>query len=103
MALAAHALVQLLPDGLQVLHDEVLDVALVARLRPAALAVSARDVVALVDDFLEVAAGEAVDRPALAGDDGDQSAVVAAEAARDRAEVERGADLDGVANRLRQR
>jgi hypothetical protein len=86
-----------------VLHDEVVDVALVARLRPAALIVPARDVVALVDDLLEPAVGEAVDRPALAGDDGDQGAVVSAEAAGDRAEVERAADLDGVADRLRQR
>src|SRR4029078_4868573 len=49
----AHAPLDVLGDLLQVVVDELLDVPLVARLRPAALVVAARRVVGLLDDLLE--------------------------------------------------
>src|SRR5207302_1220100 len=73
-----HALVDLAADGLEVVGDELLDVALEARLRPAALIVPARLLLALVDDLVELAAAQPEDLTALTVDERDQGPVVAA-------------------------
>ena len=80
--------VELRGDVLQVLGDELLDVARVARLRPAALVVAARLVLGAVDDLLEPPGAKAEDLAALAADEGDDRAVVAADELRERREME---------------
>ena len=85
--------VELRGDVLQVLRDELLDVPLVARLRPAALVVPSRLLLGPVDDLLEPAAAEPEDLPALAPDERDERAVVAADERRERREVEAAADV----------
>ena len=64
-----HGAVELRGDVLQVLGDELLDVALVARLRPAALVVAARLVLGAVDDLLEPPGAQPEDLAALAADE----------------------------------
>ena len=95
--------VELRGDVLQVLGDELLDVPRVARLRPAALIVPARLVLGPVDDLLEPPGAEAKDLAALASDERDDRAVVAADELRERREVEAAADVHVVRNRARDR
>ena len=98
----ARLLVDLVADRLQVLLDEVLDVALVARLRPAALAVPAGRLLGLVDDLDEPATGEAVDGAPLAREDDDEAAV-AAELPGERCHDELAADPHEIPHRLGER
>src|SRR5580765_832250 len=92
----AQALVDVLGDLLQVVVDELLDVPLVARLRPAALVVAARRLVVLVDDLLESAGAQAVEVAALAADEDDERSLPAPHQGDERLEVEAAADLDRV-------
>src|SRR2546421_1807885 len=68
--------------------DELLDVPLVARLRPAALVVAAGRVVVLLDDLFEPPGAEPVEVASFAADEGDEHAVVAADERHERREVE---------------
>jgi hypothetical protein len=95
--------VELHGDALQVLGDELLDVPRVTRLRPAALVVPARLVLGTVDDLLEPPCAEAKDLPALAADERDDRAVVAAHELCERREVEAAADVYVVRDRPRDR
>src|SRR5688500_1696989 len=83
-----HDSVELRGDVLQVLCDELLDVARVTRLRPAALIVPARLVLGTVDDLHEPPGAKAKDLPALAADERDDRAVVAAHELGERRQVE---------------
>src|SRR6266487_3679331 len=80
--------------------NELLDVPLVARLRPAALVVAARRVVVLFDDLFEPPGPEPVEFAALAADEGDQHAVVTADERHERREVELEVDQGKVGNAL---
>ena len=70
-----HARVERVGDLAQMLLDDVLDVPLVARLRPAALVVAAGHVLALVRDLDRAAAAQPEDLAALAPDGRDERAV----------------------------
>src|SRR5919198_1329522 len=94
--------VELLGDAAQVAEDEVLDVSLVARLRPAALVVPARLLLRAVDDLLEPAGAQSEELAALPADDGHDRAVAAPDERSERRQAERRPDADRVANRLRQ-
>src|SRR5262249_17080208 len=91
-----------LRDLAQMLEDELLDVPLVPRLRPAALVVPPGNVVGLVGDLDESAVAQPVDLPALAADVRDERPV-AADMRGERCEVELAPDTGGVADRGRQR
>src|SRR6185503_4573243 len=93
-----HLLVDVLGDFLQMVVDELLDVPLVARLRPAALVVAAGRVVGLLDDLLEPARAQAVEIAALAADEDHQRALAAPDQRDERREVEAAVDLDLVRN-----
>ena len=95
--------VDVLGDLLQVVVDELLDVPLVARLRPAALVVAAGRVVGLLDDLLEPAGAQAEEVAALAADEHHQRALAAADQRDERREVEAAADLDRVRHARAQR
>ena len=95
--------VDLLGDLLQVVMDELLDVPLVARLRPAALVVAAGRVVVLLDDLLEPAGPQAVEVAALAADEDHQRALAAADQRDERREVEAAVDLDRIGDARAQR
>ena len=82
---------------------ELLDVALIARLRPAALVVTSRLVLELLDDLLQAAGVKAKDITALAADDGDEGTLAPADQRNQRREVEAPADLDHVWHALAQR
>ena len=99
---SARLLVDLMADRLQVLLHEVLDVPLVARLRPATLAVLPRRLLALVDDLDEPAAGGAVDAASLPREDGDEAPVVP-ELPRERRDREFAPDPHEIAHGLGQR
>src|SRR4051794_34503021 len=75
----ANGPVDLLADRLQVPLDDVVDVPLVAGLRPAALVVLPGHLLRLVGELLETSLAQLVDHPSLARDDGDERAVPAAE------------------------
>ena len=64
----------------------LLDVPLVARLRPPALVVLPGLLLALVDDLLEPAGAQTEDLPALAADEGDERSVAAADERDERRE-----------------
>ena len=93
---AADGAVELRGDVLQVLGDELLEVPLVPRLRDAPLVVASRLILRSVDDLLEPPGSEPEDLAALATDEGDDRAVVAADELRERREVEAAADADVV-------
>ena len=95
--------VDLLGDLLQVVVDELLDVPLVARLRPAALVVAAGCVVVLLDDLLEPAGAQAVEVAPLAADEDHQRALAAADQRDEWREVEAAVDLDRIRNARAQR
>jgi hypothetical protein len=82
---------------------QLLDVALVTGLRPAALVVPARCLVELVDELLELAGAQDVNGPALAAHDGDQRAVAAPDERDERRQVELAADRDLVLDRIGER
>ena len=89
--------------SLQVLVDELLDVPLVAALRPAALVVLPGRLVVVLGDLLEPAGAEAVQLSLFAPDDRDDRPVPAAHERDERRKVEVTADLRAVPDRLRQR
>src|SRR5436305_96321 len=67
--------VQRVRDPAEMLADEVLDVAAVARLRPAALVVLPRRLLGVVGQLDELAAAQAVDLAPLAPDERDENAL----------------------------
>ena len=71
--------VDLAPDRLQVVQNDVLDMALVARLRPTTLVVLAGHLLGLVDELLEATFVQPVDHPSLARDHGDERSVAVSE------------------------
>ena len=75
-------------------RDELLDVALEASLRPAALVVPAGNLVAAVDDLVEPARAQPEELAALAPDEGDDRALAAADERHERRDVELLADVD---------
>ena len=83
------------------LVDELVGVALQARLRPAALVVAPRLLLEVVGQVLEAAGAEPVEAPLLAADDEDERALAAADERHERREVEELADLDPVRARPR--
>src|SRR5947209_8049966 len=85
------------------LVDERFDVPLVARLRPAALVVAPGRLVELVDELLEPAGAEDVDRSALAADDRNQRSVPPTDERDERREEELPADGDLVGHRIAER
>src|SRR5205823_12745276 len=92
--------VQRVRDPAEVLADEVLDVAAVARLRPAALVVLPRRLLGVVGQLDELAAAQAVDLAPLAPDERDENALAAADEPRERREVQVAADLHLVVERI---
>ena len=100
---AADGAIELRGDVLQVLGDELLEVPLVPRLRNAALVAAARLVLRSVDDLLEPPRAKAKDLAALAADERDDRAVVAADELRERREVEAAADVHVVRRPTRRR
>ena len=101
-ARAAQGAIDLVAHRLQVLLHEVVDVARVARLRPAALVVPARGLLGLVDDLDEPARLEPVDGAALTRHDRDEVAVPP-ELRQERRQAQAGVDPGIVAGRLRER
>jgi len=87
----------------QVLLDELLDVALVARLRPAALIVLPRLVLRVILDLLESAGMQAVELAALSSDDDHQRAFPPTDEGNKRREIELAPHLGVVRDRLGQR
>src|SRR4051812_9072986 len=83
--------------------DDLVDVALVARLRPPALRVLVRRLLELVLDLLEPSAAQPVELAALAADDGDERALAAAEQPEQRREVQRFREPNVVGDGTRQR
>src|ERR671937_2242917 len=89
-------------DIAQVLLDELLDVPLVARLRPAALVVTARLLLEMLLELLQPTGPQTVQIAALAPDEGDDRAFATPHEGHERREVERPPDLDRVPHRLAQ-
>jgi thioredoxin reductase (NADPH) len=87
----------------QVLLDELLDVALVTRLRPAALIVLPRLVLRVILDLLESAGMQAVELAALSSDDDHQRAFPPTDEGNERREIELAPHLGVVRDRLGQR
>ena len=85
------------------LADELLDVPLEARLRPAALVVLPRHLVAAVRDLVQATGAKAIELTSLTTDDGDDRPFTAADERDERREMELPADPDAVGNRLDQR
>ena len=85
------------------LVHELLDVPLVARLRPAALVVPPGRVLGAVDDLLELSGAQPEQLTALAPDDRDDRAVPAPDERHERREVELAPDAHLVGDRLGQR
>src|SRR5439155_24682131 len=83
-------------DVLEVILDELLDVALVARLRPAALVVPARLLVELLFELLEPPSPEPVEIPPLTTDDSYEQALAPPDERHERPQVEHPTDLDPV-------
>jgi hypothetical protein len=86
-----------------VVLDELVDVPLVARLRPAALVVAARLFVEVVLKLLEAPRPEAVEVTALTADESHDQAFTASDERDQRSQVQNPADLGDVGNPLAQR
>ena len=87
----------------QVLLDELLDVALVTRLRPAALIVLPRLVLRVILDLLESPGMQAVEVTALSSDDDHQRAFPPTDEGNERREIQLAPHLGVVRDRLGQR
>src|SRR5205807_8841621 len=98
-----HAAIERVGDAAQVAVDDRLDVPLVPPLRPAALVVTPRHVVALVGELDQAPGFEPEQPAALPTDDGDDCALPTADERNQRREVELRADLDHVDDRPRGR
>src|SRR4051794_2807118 len=96
------AAVDVLRHLLQVLRDELLDMALEARLRPPALVVPAGHLVAPVDDLVEASGPEPEELAPLAADDCDERPIAAPDQRHERRKMELPADPDAVRHRLDQ-
>ena len=101
-ALLANLAVKRLRDVFQVVVHELLDVTLVARLRPAALVVTSRLVLEMLRDLFQAAGAKAIDITALAADDGDEGTLAPADQRNERRQVEAPPDLDHVWHALAQ-
>ncbi len=97
-----HPPVDLLGHLAEVVGRELVDVALEARLRPAALVVSARLLLAQVPGLLEPSGPEPVEASPLAVHDRHERAVAAADERRQRREVELALELDPVGHCVRE-
>ena len=95
--------VERLRDATPVAVDDLVDVSLVPRLRPAALIVLPGHVVAFVGDLDEAAAVEPVHLAALAADGSDERVPGAAREPRERRKVELCLELHLVGDGIRQR
>src|SRR5436190_3442128 len=84
------------------LLDELLDVALIARLRPAALIVATRLLIELVDDLLEAPGSQPVDLALFASDNGDDRPVATRDEGNERREVEVAAHANTFGDGLRE-
>ena len=94
---------QLCRDRLQVVLRELVDVALVPRLRPATLVVLARLLLREVGDLLELPGAQPVEEAQLAADVRNDRALAAADERDERREVEVAPDLDLVRHGLAER
>jgi hypothetical protein len=94
----AHQPVERVGDLLEMLANLRLDVALVARLRPASLIVLARLLLGVVGQILEPASAQAVEVPPLATDHDDEGALPAPDERYERSQVEPSPDVDLVRN-----
>src|SRR5919197_90438 len=99
---AADLAVEQLGHLAQVVLDQLLDVPLVARLRPAPLVVAAWLLVEAFLELLEPAVREPIEVTAFTADEGDQDAFPAADERNERRKVERPPDLDDVGDALTQ-
>ena len=99
---AANVAVEVGGDVAEVIAGELVDVPLVASLRPAALVVTSRLLLGQVRERLEPAVRELEEQAALAVDDGDDRSLAAAEQRNERREVEVRADAHAVRHRLAQ-
>ena len=97
-----HEPVERLGDLAQMLAHLCLDVALVARLRPASLVVPALLLLGVVGEILEPPAPKTVEAAALAPDDDDESALPAADQRHERGQVERAPHAHVVRHGLRE-
>jgi thioredoxin reductase (NADPH) len=95
--------IQLVRHLTQVLLYELLDVPLVARLRPAALIVLPGLILGVIRDLLESAGMQTVELAALASDEDNQCALSPADEGDERREIELPPHLGVVRNRLGQR
>ena len=99
----APATVEHLGDVLDVFLHEMLDVPLVAPLRPAALVVTSRCLVRIVAELLQPPGAQPVQLTLLPPDDGDDRPVGTRDNTHERCEEELVADLESIRNRLRER
>src|SRR6266540_2398335 len=97
----AHARLERLGHAPEVLADDVLDVALVVRLRPAALVVPARSLLGPVGELDELPRAEVVDLAALTAHERDEDTLATADEPGEGREIQLGADLHLVLERLR--
>src|SRR5207253_10538521 len=97
------AAIELVGDALQMVLDELLDVPLVARLRPATLVVTARLFLELIGDRLEASCTQAVQLTLLAADNGDDRPVRARHDRDERRGVDVAPDANAVGHGLGQR
>jgi hypothetical protein len=102
-ALAPEDLVELLGDAAQMSVRKLVDVTLIAGLRPATLVVPARLLFRSICGFLEAARAQAVEVPALASDHGDERALPLADDRDERGQVELVVHLHCIGNRRSQR
>src|SRR6266542_1649348 len=103
LALLPHLPVEQHRDVSQVVLNQLLDVPLVARLRPAALIVAARLLVEPLLQLFEPAVPQPVEVPALAPDKGDEHALARADQRHERSEIKRARDLGYVRNAVAER
>src|SRR5436189_2740954 len=92
--------VELLRDPLQVFLDELLDVPLVARLRPPALVMPAVLLIELICDRLETSGEQSIQLALLAADDGDDRPVHPRDEGNERSEIELTSRANAVGDRL---
>ena len=94
--------VELLGHALQMFVDELLDMPLIPRLRPAALVVLARRLVVVLGDLFQPSAAQPVELTLLATDDGHDRPVSPSDQRRERRKEEVTSDLRAVVDRRRQ-
>src|SRR4051812_8027487 len=100
---APAAAIEDLRDVLHVLLHELLDVPLIAALRPPALVVATGGLLRVVADLLEASRAQPKELALFAADDGDDRSVCACDDRHERRQVELVADIEPIWHRLRQR